>query len=104
LDEFIASKGAANKYDLEKIISTNADEAVAFKGLKKGVEYAVGYPPMAYTAALYKKGELILQIISIQNPGNFGGCLNPDLVDPVKYDKYKKLDWKLENNLKFKSI
>lgn len=103
IDGYLASQGAKNKYELEVVatVSAKVDEAVSFHGLKKGVEYAVGYPPLVYVSYVFKKDGNIFVIKNDPNHKNPGGCVNPNFIDPVKYAKYKNQGWDFAKSFKF---
>lgn len=98
---YMKSQAAANKYNIQVINGSGADEAIALKGLKQNVEYARGYPPLAYVVALYKKGDNLFLMQTFQNPGNFGGCIDPSLADAALYPDIAKQKWNMVESLKF---
>ncbi|RJP46928.1 MAG: hypothetical protein C4584_00940 [Armatimonadetes bacterium] len=99
--EYLTVLGAKNQYDLELLDNAGAEEAVKVIGLKKGAEYAVGYPPLVYVQAIYKKNGNIFIVKSIPFHQTLGGCIDPAVMDPVKYAKFQDQEWKTINNLKF---
>lgn len=101
IDEYIADIGGKGQYDLFSFEGTGADEAVEVVGLKKGAEYAVGYPPLTYISHIFRKGENLFLIKHFFNPSNLGGCVDPALLDPVAHSHLKIKDWDLKGSFKF---
>lgn len=89
IDNYLISRGAKNQYEFEKILTANADEAVKVGNLKKGVEYAIGYPPLMYISHLFKKADRLFLFVDLQNPSNIGGCLPFSSLDPLKLKNLK---------------
>lgn len=102
LDEYLVSQRAKNAYITEPLADTGADEALKLVRLKPDFEIAVGYPPLLYTKAVFKRNDevFLLQEI-IYNPDNEGGCVQPSVVDPSKYPDIAKLEWDLPKSIKF---
>lgn len=103
VDEYLISKGAKNAYESELLTGSGADEAIHLVGLKKDFEVAVGYPPLVYTHYVYKKGENIFTVKTPPTHNNPGGCVNPNIIDPVKYAKYQKEGWDFAKSFRFTS-
>lgn len=103
LEDYLRQKGAWDAYNFEQILNTGADEAVEVRGLKQEVSYAVGYPPLRFITRIFKKGEKLFLIQDFHNAEYFGGCLNPKVLDPVKYTNIVNLEWDLKKNFKFLS-
>lgn len=101
IDDYIKSRGAFEKYNTEVILESGADESIALKGLRPNVEYAVGYPPLQYVIALYKKGNNVFLLQTFQNPTNFGGCIFPGIVNPSDYPEITKQKWDMVKSIKF---
>lgn len=103
VEEYILAIGAGDQYNLKLIEGSLAEEAVEVVGLKKGAEYAVGYPPLAYISHIYKKGGKLFLIKNLLHPQNLGGCVHPSLLDPVSHShlKVKSSDWDLGKSWKF---
>lgn len=102
LEEYLISKGAPYAYEREVIEDSGADEAVKLMGLKKGFEIAVGFPPLVYVKAVFKKGDQIFLMQEIvHNPTNSGGCVQPSVVDPTQYPEIAKQNWDITTSLKF---
>ncbi|MDO8618443.1 MAG: hypothetical protein Q7R49_00700 [Candidatus Daviesbacteria bacterium] len=101
LDEYLISTRAKNAYEVESLDGSGADEAVQLLRLKEGFEVAVGYPPLAFTKAVFKKGEKVYLLQSFNTITNFGGCIMPTIVDPVKYPEVSKQTWDPLTNIKF---
>lgn len=102
LEGYLQSKGAANAYETETLASSGADEAVRLLRLKPGFEIAVGYPPLVYVKAVFKKGDQIFLMQEIvHNPTNIGGCTQPSVVDPTKYGEIAKQTFDITTSLKF---
>lgn len=102
LDEYLVSQRAKNAYEIENIVDSGADEAVRLLRLKPDFEIAVGYPPLFYVKAVFKKGENIYLLKEIiHNPVNEGGCVQPAVVDPTKYPDIAKQEWDLAKSIKF---
>lgn len=102
LEEYLTSQRAANAYEREAIVESGADEAIKLLGLKNGFEVAVGFPPLAYVKAIFKKGDSVFLIQEIvHNPSNAGGCVQPAVVDPTKYPEISNQNWDIVTNFKF---
>lgn len=101
VEDYLAGIGAKNQYNLESFITSGADEAVEVLGLKKGAEYAVGYPPLVYVTYIFRKGSNIFLIKDFLHSENIGGCINPKVLDPVKYPEFANKDWDLKKSFKF---
>lgn len=101
IDDYMKSKGAFEKYNIEIILNSGADEAIALTGLKPNVEYARGYPPLAYVIALFKKDDQLFLMQTFQNPGNFGGCISPSIADPSAFPDISRQKWEMPKSLKF---
>lgn len=101
IEEYLKSQRAANIYETQELASGSATQALAIGNLKKGVEYARGLPPLVYTKALFKKGDNIFVVKATQFPNNFGGCIAPDMADPVKYPEIAKIKWDISKSIKF---
>lgn len=104
LDDYLVSKGAFGQYDLSPVASSSAYQLIEVIGLKKGAEYAVGYPPLVYINYIYKRDTNVFLIRIPPTHNNIGGCVNPNLVDPVKYSKYKDQGWDFKKNFTFLEI
>lgn len=101
IEDYLKSQRAANIYETTEIASGSANQALAIGNLKKGVEYARGFPPLVYTKAIFKKGDKLFVMKATQIPNNFGGCIAPDMADPVKYPEIAKIKWDLSKSIKF---
>lgn len=103
MEDFLASRGAKNLYDTEEIAGSGADEAISLLGLKKGREFAVGYPPLVYVSYIYKKAEKIFVVSLYQNHEhkNIGGCINPKVLDPTRHFQYINQGWDFAKSFKF---
>lgn len=104
VENYLASIAAKDQYNLESFTAEGADEAVEVLGLKKGAEYAVGYPPLIYVTHIFRQGERIFLIKDFLHPENIGGCINPKVLDPVKYPKIANKDWNLKKSFKFITV
>ncbi len=103
VQDYLKSAGAANIYETTNIATASASEdALLIGDLKKGVEYARGFPPLVYTKAIYKKGDKLFIMKATQFPNNFGGCVLPEMVDPIKFPDIAKQKWDITQSLKFK--
>lgn len=101
LEDYLKQKGALNVYDFEQILDSGADEAVGVLGLKQDVSYAVGYPPLRFITHIFKKGDKLFLIQDFHNSENFGGCLSPKTLDPIKYAPIVNLEWDIKKSFKF---
>lgn len=101
IDSYLLALGAKEEYDLEPFASFKADEAVKVIGLKKGREYAVGYPPLAYISHIFRKENRIFLIKHLLAPDNYNGCMNPRFIDPVAHSHLEIKDWDLKEAFKF---
>jgi len=101
LDEYLISTRAKNAYETDVLEGSGADEAIKLLKLKPGFEVAVGYPPLAFTKAVFKKGEKVYLLQSFNTITNFGGCVLPTIVDPVKYPEVSKSTWDPLTRIKF---
>ncbi len=102
LDEYLTSQRAKNAYEVEVLAYSGADEAIRLLRLKPNFEIAVGYPPLYYVKAVYKKGENIYLLQEVvHNPTNEGGCVQPSVVDPTQYPDVAKQEWDLAKSIKF---
>lgn len=102
LEAYLTSQGAYRAYEIEDLIDSGADEAVRLVKLKPDFEVAVGYPPLAYVKAVFKKGEKIFLLQEIiHNPSNEGGCILPSVIDPTQFSDIAKQDWDIVTSLKF---
>lgn len=103
VDDYLISRGAKNQYNIEPLEGSGADEAIKVLNLKKGSEYAVGYPPLVYIDYIYKAspGDFIFLITNFPSPTNKGGCIHPKVLDPAKYAKYINQGWDFGKNFKF---
>ncbi|MDO8570764.1 MAG: hypothetical protein Q7R97_04235 [Candidatus Daviesbacteria bacterium] len=99
--DYLVSKGAGKIYNTEIIEGTGSDEGIHLVGLKKDFEVAVGYPPLLYVKYLFKKGDNIYIVSTFLHPENIGGCINPEVIDPIKYKKYLDQGWDQKNSFKF---
>lgn len=101
LDDYLIQRGAKNQYNFEVIEGSGALEAVKVLGLKQGAEYAIGYPPLVYIRDMYKKDNNLILLKTIPFHPNVAACVDPHLVDPVKYAKYLEQGWNMDDSLKF---
>ncbi|MDO8639087.1 MAG: hypothetical protein Q7R43_05930 [Candidatus Daviesbacteria bacterium] len=101
IQDYLVSKGAGTIYNTEIIEGSRALEGLYLVGLKKDFEVAVGYPPLLYVKYLFKKGNNLILVSNYLHPTNLGGCINPDVIDPIKYKKYLDLGWDQKNSFKF---
>lgn len=99
--DYLVSKGAGKIYNTEIITNSGADEGIYLVGLKKDFEVAVGYPPLLYVKYLFKKGNNLIIVSNYLHPENLGGCINPDVIDPIKYAKYISPVWDQKTSFKF---
>ncbi|QQG43664.1 MAG: hypothetical protein HYW45_01440 [Candidatus Daviesbacteria bacterium] len=101
LDDYLIQVGAKDSYETKSLEGSGADEALVLLRLKEGFEIAVGYPPLAFTKAVFKKGEQVylMQIFNVVN--NFGGCILPGIADPVRFNNYHQFNWDIIHSLKF---
>lgn len=99
--DYLLSQGAGKIYNTEIIEGSGALEGLYLVGLKKDFEVAVGYPPLLYVKYLFKKGDNLYIISTYLHPENLGGCINPEVLDPVKYKKYIDLGWNQKTSFKF---
>jgi len=104
IQDYLISKGAGKIYNTEVIEGTGADEGMYLVELKKDFEIAVGYPPLLYVKYLFKKGNNLIIVSTFLHPENMGGCINPEVIDPIKYKKYLDLGWDPKNSFKFLPI
>lgn len=100
IKDYLTQNRALNIYNFSAIKGSNADEAIALDGLKKDVEFS-NFPPLAFVASIYKKDDNLFLIMTTQNPGNAGGCLRPDILNPVQYKDLVDLKWDYKRSLKF---
>ncbi len=102
LADYLVSTGGSEAYNIEAIVGSGADEAVKLLGLKPDFEVAVGYPPLAYIKAVYKKGgNIFLMQEVLHNPANPGGCVVPAIVDPSKFSDIASQQWDITTSIKF---
>lgn len=101
IGDYLSFKGAKNIYDLKLTASSSAYQGIKLLGLKKGVEYAVGFPPLVYVNYIYQKGNHLYIFKDLEHPENLGGCINQIFLDPVKHAHFKNLKWDLDQSLKF---
>lgn len=101
IDDYLKQQNSVNIYNIRIISNSGADESIALEGLKKGVEYARGFPPLAYVVALYRKNDKLFILQSFQTPNNFGGCLAPSNVNPADYPEITGQEWNMTESLKF---
>lgn len=101
IQDYLDSQRAGKIYNTEAITGTGADEGLYLVGLKKDFEVAVGYPPLLYVKYLFKKGNNLYIVSTFLHPENLGGCINPEVLDPVKYKKYIDQNWNQKNSFKF---
>lgn len=101
LDEYLIQAGAKNSYETVGLEGSGADEAAELLRLKEGFEIAVGYPPLAFTKAVFKKGEQVYLLQTFNIVNNFGGCILPEIADPVRFSDYHNLSWDIIHSLKF---
>lgn len=102
LDEYLTSQRGKSAYEMEVIADSGADEATKLLRLKPDFEIAVGYPPLFYIKAVFKKGDRIYLLQEIvHNPTNEGGCVQPSVVDPTQYPDFAKQEWDLVKSIKF---
>lgn len=101
LDEYLVKAGAKNSYETAPLEGSGAEEAVELLRLKEGFEIAVGYPPLAFTKAVFKKGDNIYLMQTFNVVNNFGGCILPATADPTQFSDYHKLDWNILTSIKF---
>lgn len=101
VEDYLESVGARDQYNLESFPGLGADEAVEVLGLKKGAEYAVGYPPLVYVTHIFRKGDRIFLIKDFLHSENIGGCINPKVLDPVRYPQFDNKDWDLKRSFVF---
>lgn len=101
LDDYLIKAGAKNAYETKILEGSGADEAVELLRLKEGFEIAVGYPPLSFTKAVYKKGEKIYLMQTYNVVNNFGGCILPGIADPARFTDYHNLNWDITQSLKF---
>lgn len=99
--DYLISKGAGNIYETEIITNSGANEGIYLVGLKKDFEVAVGYPPLLYVKYLFKKQNSLIIVSTLSHPVNLGGCINPNVIDPIKYAKYINPVWDQKNSFKF---
>lgn len=62
-------------YNIEKINIPGADEAVLIGSFRSEVWKDMGYPPLAYTSAIYYRSGIIYQVASDQDIMSEGNCL-----------------------------
>lgn len=101
LEDYLIQAGAKNAYETKVLEGSGADEAVELLRLKEEFEIAVGYPPLAFTKAVYKKGDQIYLMQTYNVINNFGGCILPEIADPARFADYHKLNWDITQSLKF---
>lgn len=75
-------------YNIEKINIPGANEAVLIGSFKSEVWKDMGYPPLAYTLAIYHKGEIIYEVANNQDVMAEGDCL---LQLPADKEKKKEI-------------
>lgn len=107
IEDYLKSIRAFSQYDTEPINNSLADEAIKIIGLKKGAEYAVGYPPLIFISHIYRKNNNLFLISKPQAGGNLnsnpGGCINPEFLDPVKHAHLKEVygNWDFSSTFRF---
>lgn len=101
ISDYMKQQGAGNIYNTKVVDNFGADEGIVLEGLKPKVEYARGFPPLAYTLSIYKKGSKLFILQSVQNPKNIGGCMNPSIVNPIDYPEVASQKWNMATSLKF---
>ena len=102
IEDYLVGIGASGQYDLEDIQNSGADEAVKVIGLKKGKEYAVGFPPLIYINYIYKKDSNLFLFSDFQTPSvHEKGCTNPKVLDPVAHSHLRIKGWDISQSLKF---
>lgn len=101
IESYLMSQGAAKVYDTHIVTGTNADEALALDNLAKGVEYAVGMPPLSFVKAIFKKGSSLYVVSLFQYHTNYGGCTDPLTLAPDLHPEITKLKWDITTSLKF---
>lgn len=101
IDSYLVSVGAKTQYDTQTFTAPGADESIEVIGLKKGSEYAVGFPPLVYISHIYRKGDKIFLIKDLEHPTNLGGCSEWRFLDPVKHAHLKDIKWGQIKQLKF---
>lgn len=98
IEDYLADNGADGKYNLVALSKANADEAFELKGLTEaGKTWANGYYegiPFGLTKALYKKGDTLVILHDIQQPGDFSGCVTGT-------NGQDGLEWNPAENFKF---
>lgn len=105
IDDYLIQIGARNKYELETIEASNADEAIKVISIKKGLELSsIGFPPLMYVSNIYKKDTNLFIIMHKTHPPepiNLNGCLNPKDLDFTKYPQYANQIWDVAASFKF---
>lgn len=101
IEQYLGAIGAKEQYELNFFSGSLAEEAVEVVGLKKGAEYAVGYPPLAYVSHIFRKGPHLFLVKNLLTHDDVGGCINPAVLDPVKYEKFVNQKWDLKASFKF---
>ncbi|MBI2017520.1 hypothetical protein HYS92_00570 [Candidatus Daviesbacteria bacterium] len=102
LEEYLTQQRAINAYEVGSILDSGADEATQLLRLKPDFEIAVGYPPLAYVKAVFKKGDKIFLMQEIiHNPSNEGGCIQPSVVDPTQFPDIATQTWDITQSIKF---
>lgn len=101
LEDYLIAMGAKNAYEIEALEGSGVDEAVRLLRLKEGFEIAVGYPPLAFTKTVFRKGEKVYLLQGFNTITNFGGCILPQIADPVKYPEISKQSWDFAASVKF---
>lgn len=101
VEDYLITIGASGQYDLEDIQNSGATEAVKVVGLKKGKEYAVGFPPLIYINYIYQKGDNLFLLSDFQTPSiHPKGCTNPKVLDPVAHSHLRIKDWDISKSFK----
>ncbi len=97
INQYIKSQSAEDLYNLEKIMNSGADEAIAVNGLKSAWA-GPGYSPMGYVLDLYKKDGKLFLVMAHQNFLN-AGCINPEDIS----GNFQGVDktWRIEDHFRF---
>lgn len=101
IEDYLISRGGKNIYNYEPVKGSGADEAIKLNGLKKGVEYAVGYPPLVFVNYIYRKNGWIFISSDFQAATNIGGCISSRATDPIKYPQISNQKWEFVKNFRF---
>lgn len=77
IGDYIKSHNAEGVWKTASITTSRSDEAVLFTGPSQNYTKVSFPPPLSYVYAIYHKGNIMVLLYGLQNPGNFGGCISP---------------------------